>query len=234
CRKPISARYPIVESIVATLFAIAVWRGMVQGGPVVTADWHAWLTTLTMLVSIGILIPLALIDLDLTIIPDELSIYPLLFFVPMAAHVAHLQQGLDPALTNALLFSRLPLWLNGVCSALVAGAAGAGALWLIGKMGNVLFREKAKAMGGETMGFGDVKLLALLGVMLGWPKLVMAFAIAVVLGALIGLALRFSSRRLFVPFGPFLVAGALAAMLLPSELMGLVEWYLRLITPGNP
>ena len=234
CKKPISARYPLVESLVATLFAIVVWRGMVQGGPPVTADWHAWLTTLTMLVSIGILIPLALIDLDLTIIPDELSIYPLLFFVPMAAHVAHLQQGLDPALTNALLFSRLPLWLDGVCSALLAGCAGAGGLWLIGKMGNVLFREKAKAMGGETMGFGDVKLLMLLGVMLGWPKLVMAFAIAVILGALIGLALRFSSRRLFVPFGPFLVAGALAAMLLPSELMGLVEWYIQLITPGRP
>lgn len=247
CQKPISARYPLVESLVATLFAIVVWRGMVQGGAEVTADWHAWLTTLTMLVAVGVLVPLALIDLDLTIIPDELSIHPLAFFVPMAAHIpaapkggllaagsfGHLRQGLDLASADPLLFSRLPQWANGVCSALVAGAAGAGTLWLIGKMGNVLFREKAKAMGGETMGFGDVKLLFLMGVMLGWPKLLMAFGIAVILGAVVGLALRFTARNLYIPFGPFLVAGTLAALLLPSELMGLVEWYIRLITPSG-
>ena len=247
CKKPISARYPLVESLVATLFAIVVWRGMVQGGPPVTADWHAWLTTLTMLVAVGIMVPLALIDFDLTIIPDELSIYPLVFFLPVAAltpagpasgvlaagSFGHLRQGLDLSLADPLLFSRLPLWLNGVCSVLVAGAAGAGALWLIGKMGNVLFREKAKAMGGETMGFGDVKLLFRMGGMLGWPKLLMAFGIAVVLGAVIGLVLRFTARNLYVPFGPFLVVGTLAALLLPSELMGVVSWYIALITPGG-
>jgi len=233
CKRPISARYPLVESLVATLFAIVVWRGMVQGGPEVTADWHAWLTTLTMLVAVGVLVPLALVDFDLTIIPDELSIYPLAFFVPMAAHITHLRQGLDPAMVNPLMFARLPEWANGICSALVAGAAGAGTLWLIGQMGNVLFREKAKAMGGETMGFGDVKLLFLMGVMLGWPKLLMAFGIAVISGAVIGLALRLTAKNLYVPFGPFLVAGTLAALLLPSELMSVVEWYIVLITPGG-
>ncbi len=234
CKKPISARYPLVESLVAALFAIVVWRGMVQGGPTVTADWHAWLTTLTMLVSVGILVPLALVDFDLTIIPDELSIYPLAFFVPMAAHVTHLRQGLDTSMANPLLFSRLPEWANGVCSALVAGAIGAGTLWLIGKMGNVLFREKAKAMGGETMGFGDVKLLFLMGVMLGWPKLLMAFGVAVISGAVIGTIIRVLKGNLHVPFGPYLVAGALWALLWPEELMRLVKWYIALITPGRP
>lgn len=231
CKKPISARYPLVESLVATLFAVVVWRGMVQGGPAMTADWHAWLTTFTMLVAVGVLVPLALIDYDLTIIPDELSIFPLAFFVPMAAHPTHLREGLDPTLADPLLFSRMPQWANGVCSALVAGAVAALALWLIGKAGNVLFAEKAKAMGGETMGFGDVKLIFLMGVMLGWPKLLMAFAIAVILGAVIGLVLRVTARNLFIPFGPFLVAGTLAAMLLPGELMAVVKWYIALITP---
>jgi prepilin signal peptidase PulO-like enzyme (type II secretory pathway) len=63
--------------------------------------------------------------------------------------------------------------------------------------------------------------------------LLMAFGIAVILGAVIGLALRLAAKNLYVPFGPFLVAGTLAALLLPSELMGVVEWYIRLITPSG-
>ena len=234
CKKPISVRYPLVEAGVSSLFGLAVWHCVLIGGPASIASPDAWLTALAIVVAIGVLIPVALIDWDLTIIPDELSIGALLFFVPMAAHPTHLREGLDLAKIDPLLFAALPLWLNGVLSALAAGAMGALALWLIGKAGNILFRKKAEQMGGDSMGFGDVKLIFLLGVILGWPKLLGAFFIAIVLGASIGIVVRLVSRFLAVPFGPFLVAGTLAMLLFTPEVVCLFNWYLSLITPAGP
>ncbi len=230
CRKAISPRYPLVEAAMAALFGLAVWRTVLSGGPGALVSVEAWLFALAAVVAISVLIPVALIDWDLTIIPDELAVGPLLFFVPMAASVTHMRTGLPPDL-DPLLFHALPLWLNGVLSALVAGAAGSLTLWLIGKAGNVLFPGRTAKMGGESMGFGDVKLVFLLGVILGWPKLVAAFFIAILLGASVGLVLRVAARFLAVPFGPFLVAGTLAALLFTPEILQAVDWYIALITP---
>lgn len=70
------------------------------------------------------------------------------------------------------------------------------------------------------MGFGDVKLALSLGVVLGWYGWTVLFAGAFagfLLGSLYGLglmALRRASRKTAIPFGPFMIVGALAGMLL--------------------
>lgn len=81
----------------------------------------------------------------------------------------------------------------------------------------------------KGMGFGDVRLAGLLGVALGWLSvghvfvgLFLGFLLASVLG--VGLiVLRLRSRRDRLPFGPFLVAGTLAAVFLGRPLL---DWYL--------
>ncbi|MGI9540053.1 MAG: prepilin peptidase [Miltoncostaeaceae bacterium] len=92
-----------------------------------------------------------------------------------------------------------------------AGAAGfLGLLWLVYPGG---------------MGLGDVKLALLLGAVLG-GAVVAALALAFLAGALLGLAMlvRFGSgaRKMAVPFGPFLAAGAIAALWIGPEI---VDWY---------
>jgi leader peptidase (prepilin peptidase)/N-methyltransferase len=68
-----------------------------------------------------------------------------------------------------------------------------------------------------AMGFGDVKLAAVIGVFLGWQGVVMGLAAAIILGAVIGLALRVLGGAREIPFGPYLAAGALIAMFTGAE-----------------
>jgi leader peptidase (prepilin peptidase) / N-methyltransferase len=69
---------------------------------------------------------------------------------------------------------------------------------------------------GKGMGFGDVKLVFLLGLVLGFPKIIVAFYIAFLTGAIIGIILILWGKKKLggttIPFGPFLVAGAFIAL----------------------
>jgi leader peptidase (prepilin peptidase) / N-methyltransferase len=80
------------------------------------------------------------------------------------------------------------------------------------------------------MGMGDVKLALVLGLYLGWlgwGVLVLGFFLGFLSGAVVGLALialRLRTRKDYVPFGPFLSAGTLAAVLWGQQLL---DWYLH-------
>ena len=129
------------------------------------------------------LLVLALIDWDTTLLPDDITL-PLLW---AGLIVAALQW--NPAVT-----------LN---SALWGAVAGYLSLW------GVYWAFKL-VTGKEGMGYGDFKLFAALGAWFGWPALVPMILMASVIGAIIGLAMKFSSGLReggYVPFGPFL-AGA--------------------------
>jgi leader peptidase (prepilin peptidase)/N-methyltransferase len=69
-----------------------------------------------------------------------------------------------------------------------------------------------------AMGFGDVKLAAMIGAFLGAESLLIAVAVAVFLGAVLGSLNRLMSGNRILPFGPYLAAGALAALLLGGVL----------------
>jgi leader peptidase (prepilin peptidase)/N-methyltransferase len=78
------------------------------------------------------------------------------------------------------------------------------------------------------MGFGDVRLSFLLGLLLGWLDLRHVFLgvfFGFLLGSIVGvvlLALRRRGRKDHIPFGPFLAAGAVIAVLFGSSILG---WY---------
>lgn len=69
---------------------------------------------------------------------------------------------------------------------------------------------------GKGMGFGDVKYVFLMGLILGFPKIAIGLYIAFVTGAIISLILiLFKKKKMFgstVPFGPFLAAGTIIAL----------------------
>lgn len=77
-----------------------------------------------------------------------------------------------------------------------------------------------------AMGFGDVKLAAALGAMLGWQGFLVGLLYAVVLGAVVGVIQRAAGGSRFVPFGPFLVVGALVALVSADAVLA---WYLGLL-----
>jgi leader peptidase (prepilin peptidase)/N-methyltransferase len=80
----------------------------------------------------------------------------------------------------------------------------------------------------RAMGFGDVKLAFVLGLDLGWlgtGEVVLGLFLGFIYGAVVGLVLivtRLRSRRDHIPFGPFMAAGALTAVLAGEAIL---DWY---------
>ena len=82
---------------------------------------------------------------------------------------------------------------------------------------------------GRWMGFGDVKLLILLGMILGLPRVFVGVFIAVILGGLVAVGLlwaRKAALKTKIAFGTFLSVGALAALFWGQPLL---SWYLAMI-----
>lgn len=82
---------------------------------------------------------------------------------------------------------------------------------------------------GRGMGFGDVKFAFLMGLVLSWPKIVIAFYFAFLTGALIGVILILGKKAKFgqkVAFGPFLVFSTLVAFLWGERILKLVTGFL--------
>jgi len=76
------------------------------------------------------------------------------------------------------------------------------------------------ATGKEGMGYGDFKLFAALGAWFGWQALVPIILMASIIGAIVGLAMKFRNRLReggYIPFGPFLVGAGLVSMVFTPE-----------------
>lgn len=83
--------------------------------------------------------------------------------------------------------------------------------------------------GGRGMGSGDIPLVFLMGLFLGWPNAIAGLFSAFSIGAVVSLILVILGRKRFgqtIPFGPFLVLGTILALFWGKQL---VAWYLGLL-----
>jgi prepilin signal peptidase PulO-like enzyme (type II secretory pathway) len=79
---------------------------------------------------------------------------------------------------------------------------------------------------GKWMGLGDVKLAFLMGLVLGWPNILLALFLAFICGAIIGLALIIIGKKNIksqIPFGPFLAGTTIFTMIYGQYLTNWVE-----------
>lgn len=113
------------------------------------------------------------------------------------------------------------LWIGfpmpGALNMLLAAAVGGGVLLLIA----VLTR------GG--MGGGDIKLMAVLGLWLGWAYILMVLLLSFIIGGIAGIVLIFfkvRGRKDFIPFGPFIAIAAFITLLFGLDIM---FWYMHRI-----
>jgi leader peptidase (prepilin peptidase)/N-methyltransferase len=111
----------------------------------------------------------------------------------------------------------------GLLDALMGVAIGGGLLWVLAWASPYLF-------GKEGMGGGDIKLVAMVGAFLGWKAALLTIMIGSLTGSVIGVSLivlGFMKRDEYIPFGPFLVFGALVSMFFAQPLL---QWYQGLLT----
>ncbi len=156
-----------------------------------------------------LLIVLVFIDLFERILPDVLTLGG------AAAALA-----LSPWQAPEFLGSG-PFWWN-LLNSLLGAVIGGGVLWLVAE---IYFRVKKV----EGMGFGDVKMMAMVGAFLGWRLAWVTILLGSLSGAIIGAVYMLAAgkgRRYELPFGTFLGFGAIAATLWGSDLL---NWYLGLL-----
>lgn len=180
CQKPIGLRYPLVELALALLYFFCAWR------------WGIGATGAAWCVFVSLLLALALIDWDTTLLPDDLTL-------------ALLWLGLIAASLQ---------WIPVTPSSSLWGAVGGYmSLW------SVYWAFKL-VTGKEGMGYGDFKLFAALGAWFGWQTLIPMILLASVIGAVVGIAMKFSiglREGGYIPFGPFLAGAGLTAMIVGPE-----------------
>lgn len=141
------------------------------------------------------MIVLFVIDLEHRILPDVITL---------------------PGIVLGLAFSLFmpPGWRD----ALIGIVLGGGSLWL---MGELYFRIRHE----EGMGFGDVKMLAMIGAFLGWKLMLLTLVLSSFLGSIVGItmiALNRGDMKYALPFGTFLAIGAIAAGTVGDRI---VAWY---------
>ena len=172
CKAPISIRYPLVELTCACLFVTAFVMRVGPGpAPAAPMSWHL-LGLLTFdFYLIACVLVTSLIDIDLHIIPDEISFTG----VPIALVAAFLAPS--DALLASAPFLEGSAWQGPVAAGLGA-LAGGGGLWLLGYVGTRLLGESA-------MGGGDVKIMAVFGGFIGWDACAGAFMVAVMVGGVL-------------------------------------------------
>ena len=172
--------------------AISVRYPLVELATGLLFGWAGWqwglsTTALAWCAFSAAIVALAMIDWDTTFLPDDITL---------------------PLLWGGLIAAALKLTAITLTASLWGAVAGYVALWSI-------YWAFKLITGKEGMGYGDFKLFAALGAWFGWQALVPIILMASVIGAIVGIAMKFSSGLReggYIPFGPFLAGAGLTAM----------------------
>ena len=160
---------------------------------------YGWML-LGALLLIWSLIALTFIDADTQLLPDSITL---------------------PLLWMGLCFNLFGVFAD-LSSAVLGAMVGYLSLW------SVYWAFKL-VTGKEGMGYGDFKLLAALGAWLGWQMLPLIILLSSLVGAAVGIVLIILARQgrhVPIPFGPYLAAAGLIALIWGKDL---TQMYLRLI-----
>jgi len=155
----------------------------------VTVAWHFGFTwpALAALFFTWALITLTMIDFDQQLLPDSITL---------------------PFLWLGLALSLWPVFVDSP-TAIIGAIAGYLSLWIV-------YWAFKLVTGKEGMGYGDFKLLALLGAWMGWQMLPVIILLSSAVGAVVGITLilvRGRNRNTAIPFGPYLAAAGWIALL---------------------
>ena len=207
CEKKISPRYPSIEALSGV---VSVFLYFKFGIGIEWAIYFAFCAAL---------IVLAFIDLDHRILPDQITLNGIwigvlvsVYFAQPSPLVTRLFHAANVEVSNQRLIAL-------IASILGAGVGG-GLLWFVGE-GYLRLR------GIEGMGFGDVKMMAMVGAFLGAPLALLTIMLGSLVGSIIGLIfirMTDKAREYELPFGTFLGLMGIISVLYGDDL---VRWYME-------
>ncbi len=149
--------------------------------------------TLAAIILTWALIVLTMIDFDTQLLPDNITL---------------------PVLWLGIFISLIHISPTSLQSSVIGAIAGYLILWTVYQLFKLL-------TGKEGMGFGDFKLLALLGAWLGWQSLPLILLLSALTGAILGISLiifRGRDKNIPIPFGPYLSAAGYISLIWGEQL----------------
>ena len=147
------------------------------------------------------LIVATFIDFEIQEIPDEISMGGIVVGVLLALAFPSIMGGAGR--------------LHSLLDSAAGMIAGGGSIFLLGVIGKLAFKK-------DAMGGGDVKLMAMIGSILGVKLVILTFFIAPFLGAVPGVILRIRKGFETIPYGPFLSMAALISIFVGNKILGLL------------
>jgi leader peptidase (prepilin peptidase)/N-methyltransferase len=201
CKEKIPFGYFIVELLTAVIFLIFYNR------------YGLTLNFLFYVIFTCGLIVATFVDIKHRIIPDEISVGGIV--------AGLLLNGMRGLRFKPFSYDWLPL-VNSFLGIII----GAGIIWLTGFLFDLVYFKllKKPPIQGETesMGGGDVKLMAMIGAFLGWQQGLLTFFLAPVFGAVVGVINLVTTRDHTIPYGPFLSLAAFISVLWFNQIISLI------------
>lgn len=199
CGESISWRYPAVELLTGVVFVLLYLKFGISSPFLVNV------------VFASALLVLSVIDLYERILPDVITLPGIVI-------------GWILAPFQAPEFLGHPVWittpaLNQMANSLLGVLVGGGFLWVVAWL-------YLRVRGIEGLGFGDIKLMAMIGAFIGWQFAWLTIFFGSFLGAIIGAIFILTvarDSRYWLPFGTFLGTGAILVTLYGTRFM---DWYL--------
>ncbi len=204
CQEKISWQYPIVEIFTGIVFALIGWKFFVL------IDTASWLPTAFYLFAVSSLISILVYDYLYLEIPGSVLWFSIFLTIIFGLY----SDGMS-------LLSLENNALNLLDTKIYPGVLGAMIAFIF--FFSLSFFSKEK-----WMGMGDAYLVIFLGLILGWPEILLALFLAFFLGAfygIIAIALKKKKMKSQVPFAPFLVMGTLITLLFYTPI---INWYFSL------
>jgi leader peptidase (prepilin peptidase)/N-methyltransferase len=171
------------------------------------------------------LIALAFIDLDHRILPDAITLNGIWVGMLSSIYLAQ-PNALASRLLRLIGIEATNPRIAALIASIVGAIVGGGLLWGVAE-------AYLRLRGIEGMGFGDVKMMAMVGAFLGAPLALLTIMIGSLLGSVIGLlfiSFAGKTREYELPFGTFLAAAGILTVLYGEDL---VRWYIEhLVRPA--
>ncbi|WP_230406665.1 prepilin peptidase [Candidatus Scalindua japonica] len=156
------------------------------------------------------------IDFKFYIIPNEIT-YTGLILAPIAGLLCTGCLNLNSAL--GFFDNSANQWMNSLQVSMIGIFVSGGMIFLCGVIGKLVLKK-------DAMGFGDVKLMGVIGGFLGWKLGVATFFLAPLFGLLFGIPRLISKKGKMIPYGPFLSLAAFICLLFKDISADIIDNYL--------
>jgi prepilin signal peptidase PulO-like enzyme (type II secretory pathway) len=218
----LSLQYPLVEILSGLIFVLVPLKFISQISPISPISQISLISPISLIIWILIFLLfllLSIIDFRQFVIPNQINLS--LAVLGLFLTIFNFQSSIFNQLPNfsflghyAMIFGLYEnIWLNRLAAAL---------------LGMVFFGAIIVLSRGRAMGWGDFKLAGALGLIFGWPDILMVLILSFITGALFSILLLIQKKKKIkeaVPFGPFLAIGASLTFFFGYQI---IDWYFKL------